>query len=274
MKNVLYFLIGLSFWCSFWWLLALHCSVWSFVVGMTIEAGVATTAFLWMLFLRPWPEKVRPPKMKFKYLTLTLTALIAWTACNDASAKATLTKAPPVTPVTVQPQQLAGCGVALGVLAAGVVIAVGLKKMCAGLNPPPPEPPFPPLPVFPIPVMPWVKVLPMVAGPVLPQMDFDDSGVQAYDISSYGWTDNQGFPFYAFFKTTLQSCGDMQHWTNECSVVGYVSYGMVGTVWSDCHGNPCMTNSIARAGGYSTNNCSLQIDMSGPVKFFRLMSEP
>lgn len=95
----------------------------------------------------------------------------------------------------------------------------------------------------------------------------DSSGVATWDASAYNWTDPMsGDPITAVMVTRIQSTGDFHTWTDEVSLVGYVSTAGMTVIYSRS-GAPICTNYLASG---TTNVLNLAAVPPAPHKFYRL----
>lgn len=95
----------------------------------------------------------------------------------------------------------------------------------------------------------------------------DSGGVATWDASAYNWTDPMsGDPITAIMVTRIQSTGDFHTWTDEVSLVGYVSTAGMTIIYSR-GGAPICTNYLASG---TTNVLNLAAVPPAPHKFYRL----
>lgn len=182
------------------------------------------------------------------------------------------------------PTPQAGGGIILGalVIVLGIVVYVGLRKLCRRLNQPATPPPTPPTNQPPMvsftgePLYGYSGGLVMPMGNLAatnsdPQLDYtNDCGIAAWDISQYGWVDQDGQLYEVLQHTKIESSTNLRDWRVEYELHVYSSVSNVIMCWRDRFGVPVFTNGsrIGPAGTF-TNTAPLNL-MDRDSKFFRL----
>lgn len=157
---------------------------------------------------------------------------------------------------------VAQCIVGLVVIGVGVVVYMGLKKMCDHLPPcdNPPQPPAPPV----------TNAPPKKVTGTAPLIQVSDSGVEAYDISGasyFAQTDPYGNPYTRLFRGSLSTSTNLVTWDRSLKFVGWMSYRYTIMVWYS-NTVPILTNGTDMVSGNMTNGIDFPID-TGPRMFFR-----
>ncbi len=158
------------------------------------------------------------------------------------------------------------CIIGIVVIGAGIVLVMGLRKMCKSIPPleNPPQPP-PASTNAPQHRMTFTSTTP------LPRINLNDDNVEAYDVSAFTFdtTDPYGNPYNRLFRTTIQSSVDLKTWNTELSLVGWMSGQYVIIVYYDKDGLSIATNGATLTFGSGTNETYVPIDTRPPVKFFK-----
>lgn len=172
-------------------------------------------------------------------------------------------------------EQVGECIFAIVIVGLGVGFVIGIVHVAGSLPVPAQEPPEPPPFIPPIIILFHLKKQDLGSGPPPRMTCFPgQSGLTLYNISQYGWTDTNGWPYYAYFKTTLQGSTNFTSWTESATVRGYVSPKMIAMVWST-NGVDFLTNAMTVTASGSTNTTTLPfISPHGLSQTYRLVGTP
>lgn len=162
---------------------------------------------------------------------------------------------------------IAQCVVGIVVIGGGIIICLGLKKMCNSI-PPLQNPPQPPPPTTNAPAQ-HVFVLNNTS--TTPRLNLSDANVEAYNVSGTVFVNNDpyGNPYTRLFRTTIKSSVDLKQWNTELSLVGWMSTQYVIIVYYNNDGVSVLTNGATLTFGSGTNEVYIPIDTTPPQKFFR-----
>lgn len=166
-------------------------------------------------------------------------------------------------------------GCSLIVIGVGIVVIIGLKKMCDHIPPVDQQPtnnvpPMPPVPTNNIPTNsiptnkpPWYKRLALL----------EDSQVGYYDITWLGLSDtNCGYaaPVIAYTVLRFQESRDMATWNDLLYGTSWLSSAGTEFVWANTNHTPILTN-YCRLGDQVQTPVSIG-DGNDPQHFYRLLS--
>lgn len=161
------------------------------------------------------------------------------------------------------------CIIGIIVIGTGVVIYVGLKKMCKAI-PPLDNPPSPP----PCNTNAPAHRLAFVSVPAnIPRINLSDDAIEAYSVSGtvFENKDPYGLDYNRLFRGSIDSSANLSTWSNDCKFVGWMSPRYAIMVFYNDQGTPVLTNGCDLTYGSGTNEVSMPI-LGGPIRFFRSAS--